>query len=94
MLPSIWPALGTGWSRADVIGAHLDGALDEAASTSGGTRDVAATLDHIGAAMCTGPDANGERMRLRARVSARAKTHADEAPALQATADGLTQGCK
>jgi hypothetical protein len=94
MVATLWAALGDGWSRADMIGAHLDAALDEAAATPGGTREVAATLERIGAAMCSGRDASAERAQLRARIAARAKSHPDESPALLATADALAQGCR
>jgi hypothetical protein len=91
---STWPALGGGWSRADVLGAHLGGVLDEARVREGGVRQVASALEDLGARMCAGRDGARERDRLRLAVAARARAHADEARGLATAIDALAEGCK
>jgi hypothetical protein len=91
---STWPALGSGWSRADVLAAHLDGALDDARSTDGGVRQVASAIEGIGDRMCVGGDPAHERERLRRAVSARARAHPDEARGLSSAIDALAETCK
>lgn len=91
---STWPALGSGWSRAEVLAAHLDGALGDARATEGGVRQVASALEGLGARMCVGGDPAHERERLRLAVGARARAHADEARGLTSAIDALAEACK
>jgi hypothetical protein len=94
MLPAMWPAIGSGWSRADVVSAHVDAVLDEVSGTSNGARDVAASLDRSGKSMCGSPNAAGERARLRQQLGARSKAHPDEARALAASIGALGETCR
>jgi hypothetical protein len=91
---STWPVLGTGWSRAEVVAAHLDMALDDARAAEGGVRQVASALEDIGNRMCAGRDGFRERERLRLAVVSRARAHADEAHGLASAIDALAGACK
>ena len=91
---STWPALGTGWSRAEILAGHLDGVLEDARATEGGIRQVASSLEGIGDRMCAGGDAVHERERLRLALSARARAHPEEARGLGPAVDALAAACK
>ena len=84
-VPAIWPALGKGWSRADVIVARLDRYLDAPARPWLPFEKPAVRLQEIAAALCAaGPAEIG---RLEAYLKKRGARPSDEprlAPAMEA----------
>jgi hypothetical protein len=92
LVPSIWPALGKDYSRAEPIVARLDAFVADSGVRRGSGGEPTATLRAIAGRMCD-ENAAGELARLHTWLEQRVRSHPGEAAALS-TLVADTAGCK